>query len=119
MTWAQGAKENKCSPLICFFVMIASLLVAAHYMECLRFCLMGGLLPFSVTSISMHVMHPKRTLADCICYHPINLYLASAYAPFYEDNSKIIILDHPIDYGLYRNRGPASLGHDGLFVEPY
>jgi hypothetical protein len=32
--------------------MIASLLVAAHDVECLGFCLMGGLLLFSTTYIS-------------------------------------------------------------------
>jgi hypothetical protein len=44
--------------------------------------------------------------------------LASAYAPFYEDIAILIILDHLIDYGLYRYRGPTSIGPDGLFVEP-
>ncbi len=38
--------------------------------------------------------------------------------PFYEDIAILIILDHPVDYGLYRNRGPTSIGPDGLFVEP-
>jgi hypothetical protein len=42
------------------------------------------------------------------------LYLASAYAPFYEFIAILIILDHPVDYGLYRNRGPTSIGPDGL-----
>ena len=51
-------------------------------------------------------------------YHPSNLYLASAYVPFYEDIDILIILDHPVDYGLYRNRGPTSIGPDGLLVEP-
>jgi hypothetical protein len=50
--------------------------------------------------------------------HPSNLYLASAYVPFYEDIAILIILDHSVDYGLYRNRGPTSVGPDGLFVEP-
>ncbi len=63
-------------------------------------------------------MHPRQTLASCICYHQSNLYLAIAYAPFYEDIAMLIILDHPIDYGLNRNRGSTSLGHGGLFVEP-
>jgi hypothetical protein len=63
-------------------------------------------------------MHPQWILVDHICYHPSNLYLASAYAPFYEDIAIFIILDHPIDYGLFRNREPTSLGPDGLFVEP-
>ncbi len=39
-------------------------------------------------------------------------------SPFYENIAILIILDHPVDYGLYRNRGPTSIGHDGLFVEP-
>jgi hypothetical protein len=38
--------------------------------------------------------------------------------PFYEDIAIFIILDHPVDYGLYRNRGPTSIGPDGLSVEP-
>jgi hypothetical protein len=63
-------------------------------------------------------MHPQWTLVDHIFYHPSNLYLASAYVPFYEDIAILIILDHPVDYGLYRNRGPTSIGPDGLFVEP-
>jgi hypothetical protein len=63
-------------------------------------------------------MHPQWTLANHICYHSNNLYLASAYAPFYENIAMLIILDHPIDYGLNQNRGPTSLGPDGLFVEP-
>jgi hypothetical protein len=62
MTWVQWAKEKKALivaqeiayPLIyfLFYVMIASLLVAAGDVDCLGFCLMGGLLPFSTTSIS-------------------------------------------------------------------
>jgi hypothetical protein len=93
------------SPLICFilFIMIASLLVAVHDVEYLEFCLMGGVLLFSTTSISW-------TLANHIWYHPSNLYLASAYAPFYENITMLIILDHPIDYGLNQSRGPTSLG---------
>jgi hypothetical protein len=63
-------------------------------------------------------MHPQQTLANCICYHPSNLYLAKAYAPFYEDIAMLIILDHPIYYGLNRNREPISLDPGGLFVEP-
>jgi hypothetical protein len=64
-------------------------------------------------------MYPQWTLVDRIIYHPNNLYLASAYAPFYEDIAILIILDHPVYYGLYRNRGPTSgIGPDGLFVEP-
>jgi hypothetical protein len=63
-------------------------------------------------------MHPQRTLVDHICHHPSNLYLASAYAPFYEDIAILIIFDYSIDYGLYRNGGPTSIGPDGLFVEP-
>jgi hypothetical protein len=55
---------------------------------------------------------------DCICHNPSILFLASAYAPFYEDIAILIILDNPIDYGLYRNKGPTSIGPDGLFVEP-
>ncbi len=55
----------------------------------------------------------------CICRHPSNLYLASAYELFYEDIAiLIVIFDYSIDYGLYRNRGPASIGPDGLIVEP-
>ncbi len=50
--------------------------------------------------------------------HPSNLCLASACVPFYEDIAILIILDHPVGYGLYRNRGPTSIGPDGLFVEP-
>ncbi len=45
------------------------------------------------------------------------MYLVSAYVPFYEDIALFIILNHPVDYGLYRNRGPTSIGPDGLFVE--
>ena len=63
-------------------------------------------------------MHQQLTSVDCICHHPSNLYLASAYAPFYEDIAILIIFDYSIDYGLYRNRGPTSIGLDGLFVEP-
>ena len=63
-------------------------------------------------------MHSERTPANCICYHQSNLYLAIAYAPFYEDIAMLIILDHPIDYGLNRNRGSTSLGPGGLFAEP-
>jgi hypothetical protein len=63
-------------------------------------------------------MHPQWALVDHIFYHPSNLYLASAYAQFYEDIAILIIMDHPVDYGLYRNRGPTSIGPDGLFVEP-
>jgi hypothetical protein len=48
-------------------------------------------------------MHQQLTSVDCICHHPSNLYLASAYAPFYEDIAKLIIFDYSIDYGLYRN----------------
>jgi hypothetical protein len=63
-------------------------------------------------------MHPQRTLVDSICHHPSNLYLASAYASFYEDIAILLIFDYSIDYGLYRNRGPTSIGPDGHFVEP-
>jgi hypothetical protein len=63
-------------------------------------------------------MHLRWTLANHICHHPSNLFLASAYAPFYEKNAMLIILDHPIDYGLNQNRGPTNLGPGGLFVEP-
>jgi hypothetical protein len=63
-------------------------------------------------------MHPQWTLVDSIFYHLSNLYLASTYAPFYEEIAVLIILDHPVDYGLYRNRGPTSIGPGGLFVEP-
>ncbi len=63
-------------------------------------------------------MHLQWTLANHICYHPSNLYLASAYAPFYENIAMLIILDHPIDYGLNQNKGPTSLGPGGLVVEP-
>ena len=45
-------------------------------------------------------MHPRWTLVDRIFYHPRSLNLDSAYAPFYEDIAILIILDHPIDYGL-------------------
>jgi hypothetical protein len=51
-------------------------------------------------------------------YHPSNLHLASAYVPFYEDIAILIILDHPVDYGLYRNRGPTNIAPGGLFFEP-
>jgi hypothetical protein len=54
-------------------------------------------------------MYPQLTLVDRICYHPSNLYLASAYAPFNEDIAILIIFDYSIDYGLHRNRGPTSL----------
>jgi hypothetical protein len=61
----------------------------------------------------------RQTLENCIFYHPSNLYLATAYTPFYEDIAMLISLDHhPIDYGLNRNRGFTSLGPGGLFVEP-
>ncbi len=63
-------------------------------------------------------MHPRWTSMHCMFYHPSNLYLASAYAPFYEDIAILIILYHPVDYGLHRNRGPTNIGPDGLFVEP-
>jgi hypothetical protein len=65
-------------------------------------------------------MHPQQTSVDHICHHPSNLYLASAYASFYEEIAILIIFDHSIDYGLYRyrNRGPNSIGPDGLFVVP-
>ncbi len=63
-------------------------------------------------------MHPQWTLVDRICYHPSNLYLASAYAPFYEDIAILIIFDYSIYYGLHRKRGPNSIGPDGFFVEP-
>ncbi len=38
--------------------------------------------------------------------------------PFYEEIAILIILDHPVDYGLYRNRGPTNISPGGLFVEP-
>jgi hypothetical protein len=63
-------------------------------------------------------MHPQWTLVDYTCYHPSNLYLAYAYAPFYEDIDILIIFDYSIDYGLHRNRRPTSIGPDGFFVEP-
>jgi hypothetical protein len=63
-------------------------------------------------------IHPRWTLVYHLFYHPSNLYLASAYAPFYEDIAILIVLAHPVDHGLYRNRGPTSIGPDGLFVEP-
>jgi hypothetical protein len=63
-------------------------------------------------------MHPQWTLVDHIFYRPSNLYFASDHAPFYEDIAILIILNHPVHYGLYRNRGPTSIGPDGLFVEP-
>jgi hypothetical protein len=97
--------------------MIVSLLVAAHDVDCLWFCLMGSLLPFSTTSI-LCAWHASGTDFGNICYHPSSLYLATAYVPFYEDIPMLIILDHPIGCGLNRNRGPTSLGPGGLFVEP-
>ncbi len=63
-------------------------------------------------------MHPQLTLVDRICYHPSNLYLASAYAPFFEDIATLIIFDYSIHYGLCTNKAPTSIGPDGLFVEP-
>jgi hypothetical protein len=62
-------------------------------------------------------MHPQWTLVYHLFYHTSNMYLVSAYVPFYEDIALFIILNHPVDYGLYRNRGPTSIGPDGLFVE--
>jgi hypothetical protein len=103
--------------LFTFYVMIASLLLAAGDVDCLWFCLMGSLLPFSTTSISC-ARHAPATDFGNICHHPNNLYLTTAYVPFYEDIAMFIILDHPIDYGLNRNRGSTSLGPGGLFVEP-
>ena len=63
-------------------------------------------------------MHPRWTLVYHFFIIQATLYLASAYVPFYEDIAILIILDHPVDYGLYRNRGFTSIGPDGLFVEP-
>jgi hypothetical protein len=57
-------------------------------------------------------------MENCICYHPSYFYLAAAYAPFYKDIAMLIILDHPIEYSLNRNREPTSLGPGGLFVQP-
>ncbi len=55
---------------------------------------------------------------DRICYHPSKLYLASAYAPFFEDIATLIIFDYSIQYGLFTNKGPTGIGPDGIFVEP-
>ncbi len=71
---------------------------------------------------NIHLMWVACTHNGLLCftffYHPSNLYLASAHVPFYEDIAILIILNHPVDYGLYRNREPTSIGPDGLFVEP-
>jgi len=42
------------------------------------------------------------------------------YVASLDDVHLLIIVDHPIDYGLYDDtrRGPCSLGMDGLYIEP-
>ncbi len=128
MTWVQGAKENKCIDNctrnqhllwsvslfmswlhLCWWQRVMwSVWGATSWVACSR----STQHPFHVGG-----MHPRPALVDRIWYYPSDLYLAFAYAPFYEDISIHIILDHPIDYGLNRNRGPTSTGPDGLFVE--
>jgi hypothetical protein len=47
------------------------------------------------------------------------LYTPDGYVTSLEDAHLLIIVDHPIDYGLYDHpRGPCSLGMDALFIEP-
>jgi hypothetical protein len=47
------------------------------------------------------------------------LYTPDGYVTSLEDAHLLIIVDHPIDYGLYEHpRGPCSLGTDALFIEP-
>ena len=46
------------------------------------------------------------------------LYTPDGYVTSLEDAHLLIIVDHPIDYGLYDHpRGPCSLGMDGLYAE--
>jgi hypothetical protein len=92
--------------------------VAAHDVECWSSASWAACCLAAQHQSHVCGMHPQWTLVNHICYHPSNLHLASAYAPFYENIAMLIILVHPIDYGLNRNGGPTSLGPDGFFVEP-
>ena len=49
-----------------------------------------------------------------------NFYTPDGYVASLDDVHLLIIVDHPIDYGLYNDtrRGPCSLGTDALFIEP-
>jgi hypothetical protein len=88
-------------------------------------CGVFGVLPHGWPGAILHNIHLMWVACThdgllCITFLIIqaSLYLASAYVPFYEDIAILFILDHPVDYGLYRNRGPTSICLDGLFVEP-
>jgi hypothetical protein len=74
-------------------------------------------------------MHPQWTLIDCgmhprwtSVYHFFIIQATCIWLLLIRHSMKTLLyssfLDDLVDYGLYRNRGPTSIGSDGLFVEP-
>ncbi len=127
MTWVQGSKENNC---IDYCTSNQHLLWSVFSFMSWLLCWWKRVLwsvwgPPSWVACShsaqhpSHVggMHPRCTLV----YHFFIIQAKCIWLLLMCHSMKtllFIILDHPVDYGLYRKWGPTSIGLDGLFVVP-